>query len=251
VIEDVDRQLSTSQASLFLSSFRLISSAIQPFEDFHFKSLNMVKLDKIPLAGTPLQATIAFYIQGGTLLRSFAITDITSSTPITTFLATPLNDLGDLLADAKGDAAAQAALIQLDKPSPFSTSLTAQAASGETIATISGSKLSLGRCTITFAAKVSPHASHPVKVRPARIGSQADEFLLDGVPFFWGLLEGTRRLELSKVVDGKRCEVGRFVSVNTSEKEGVLLVDGNEVDRIVAALTCVTVLNRVDSSFRF
>jgi len=210
----------------------------------------MTKLDKIPLSDTPLRATVAFYIQGGApwLLKSFAITDITSSTPIATFLTTAASDLSNLLADAKGDAAAQAALIQLDKPSPISTSLVAKKVlEGKIIATVSGSTLSLGRRTIKFVAKNSSHSSHPIKVRPARIRSRADKFVLEGVSFFWDVLEGTRRCELSKFVDGKRTEVGRFVAANAREREGVLLVDGNEVDRIVAALTCVAVLNRVDA----
>jgi hypothetical protein len=89
-----------------------------------------------------------------------------------------------------------------------------------------------------------------VKLSPVSHWSRADEFIVESVPFVWDFVDGTKRCELSKVVDGTRVEVGRFVAGSHTDKVGVLVVDGREVDELLAALTCVAVVNR-DDSFRF
>jgi len=206
----------------------------------------MTRLDKIPLAETRLEPTRAFYIHGGGLLKTFTITDITESTEVSAFLTT--TDLTHLIAKAKSDAATKAVSIQLDKPSVFSTAITARDPSGALVATISGAVLTLGRQTITYAVGSSHH--HPIKLSPVHPASRADEFVIESVPFLWDVVDGRRRCELTKVLDGTRVEVGRFVAESPRDKSGVLLVDSREIDEILAALTCVAVLNRMDS-FRF
>lgn len=52
---------------------------------------------------------------------------------------------------------------------------------------------------------------------------------------------------LFKVLDGERREVARYGQKNNREKEGVLMVDGVDVDDLVAVLTVCAMLDVRDS----
>ncbi|KAH8662618.1 hypothetical protein BX600DRAFT_437990 [Xylariales sp. PMI_506] len=121
-----------------------------------------------------------------------------------------------------------------------------ETASKAAVAELKGGVLSLGHWTISFPAG-SAHSSHEIAMRPAGIASRADEFVHNSVPFFW---EQTRRhqlMQLFKAADGKRVEVARFIGKKPSAKDGVLLLDEDQIDRLIAVITCVAELHRVES----
>lgn len=115
----------------------------------------------------------------------------------------------------------------------------------------SGGLWSLGQWSLTFPTD-SPHSSHEIKLRPVGIGARADWFVKDSIPYFWdqvhvGLAGGQTVYKLFKAVDGKRIEVARFESLRARDKFGVLWLDVGQVDEVVACVTLVATINRVES----
>lgn len=126
--------------------------------------------------------------------------------------------------------------------------------------------LSFGKWTIKFPATQSSAgeetAAAEVHMRPAGAFSPTDYFVHDGVSFLWEMidLEGpgygqTQRVcRLFKATEGKRREVTRFMMERRWDKNhGVLVLQAPNsegeggVDEIVACVTCVATVHRVES----
>ncbi|KAB5515529.1 hypothetical protein GE09DRAFT_1159879 [Coniochaeta sp. 2T2.1] len=115
----------------------------------------------------------------------------------------------------------------------------------------SGGLWSLGQWSLTFPPD-SSHSSHEIKPRPVGVGARADWFVKDSIPYFWDMVHvgiggGRMVYKLFNAVDGKRVEVGRFETLKARDKSGILWLDGGEVDEVVACLTVVATVNRVES----
>ena len=83
---------------------------------------------------------------------------------------------------------------------------------------------------------------------PAGTASRADEFVKDSVLYIWAVEDGMALCRLWRAVDGRKTEVARFVGDNKRARDGLLLVGEDEwVDWVVVGMTCVAVLNRLDS----
>lgn len=94
----------------------------------------------------------------------------------------------------------------------------------------------------------STHSSHDIPVYPAGTAARADEFVKDSVLYVWDVEEGRKGCRLFRAADGKRTEVARFVGASKRARDGVLLIGEDEqVDWVVVGVTCVAVLNRLDS----
>ncbi|KAK1750372.1 hypothetical protein QBC47DRAFT_393978 [Echria macrotheca] len=194
---------------------------------------------------TPFRPTKIFHIrQEHILAPSFHITDVTAAAAGTV----DIYQKPDVAAQV--DAAAKANPVFLDVIRRSWTERTLEAvepgSSKEAVATLSGPLAALGRWTLTFAD--ATHAAHAVEMRPTGMGHKADVFVLDSVPFFWDPCDGGRVLwELFKVVGGKRVLVGAYSVAHHWNKNGVLGVDTDQVDEVVAIMTCVAAIGRSDS----
>jgi len=207
----------------------------------------------------PLKPTRAFLIESGS-----ALTLTTTLKDITPFVSDQLSTLS-LGNDGPGKDSS-AALTQLHskahaasssttappsltltRPSRISLSWSAVDSSGTLVAELAGRLWSLGRQTVKFPAG-SVHSSHDIPVYPAGTAARADLFVKDSVLYIWDVEDGMTLCRLWRAVDGSKTEVARFVGANKRAKNGLLLVGEDEsVDEVVVGMTCVAVLNRLDS----
>ncbi|KAJ9145379.1 hypothetical protein NKR23_g5267 [Pleurostoma richardsiae] len=207
----------------------------------------------------PLRPTKTLFIgtSGSTFSLTTGIRDVTAVVPAKD---TELTDAA--LEEVRSKAASQPALMTLARAAWYSFKMearTGDAASGGVLGSLSTSLLSMGCWTLSFPAD-SPHSSHEIEMRPVGIGRRAHVFVQESVPYFWDVEEGAEAggsgrcvCRLFKVItageDGqkKRREIARFVARRSRDREGVLLLDGDAADEVVVGLTCVALLNRLDS----
>ncbi|KAH7029154.1 uncharacterized protein B0I36DRAFT_363733 [Microdochium trichocladiopsis] len=129
---------------------------------------------------------------------------------------------------------------------------------------LSGPLMELGHWTLKFPSNDSSHSGHNIEYRPVGMSSRDDYFVKDSILYFWAVNDLTPTEAVSrgsqsdrgprcscsrlyKVVDGKRLEVARFWTKKHRDREGLFLVDDEQVDIVVAGATCVIVATRVDS----
>jgi hypothetical protein len=197
----------------------------------------------------PLRPTKAFYFQEGSeFSRHIIITDVTDDLPD---LDNIINSVpaADAVKTAKSAVifGKKAAFLEISREGSFTTAWTAKSTSSDTpVAELSSPLLTLGRWTIMFAPG-SPHSHHDILLRPAGFMARADEFVKDSIPYFWDIADGRKLCVCHVANDGKRVEVARFLGHSSRGHDGLLVVDGEALDEVVAALTCVAVLNRNDS----
>lgn len=212
---------------------------------------------KYPIdTSAPLHPTRVLYLQDSTA-SSFNLADITSAT----LGAVKLGDAHTsqptsvfVTAKEASSTAPSALHFRRTKSGLFSAShLIVTAGSSDTqVAELSSSGvLSFGRWTVSFPPD-STHCSHDLKLQPVGLWSSVDWFVQDSVPYFWDMADvngagGQGVCRLFKVADGKRVEVGRFLAQRMRDKGGVLVLDGQAVDEVVACATLVATINRVES----
>lgn len=100
----------------------------------------------------------------------------------------------------------------------------------------------------------SLHSSHAIKVRPLNATRRSQSFVQDSVTYAWDVNKklfpgGGGVLSLYKGVGAvKKIEIGRYQSDNGKfTPGGVLVLDAEEVDVLVAVLTLLAVLAQRDS----
>jgi len=113
--------------------------------------------------------------------------------------------------------------------------------------------LAYGVTNITFPAN-SLHSSHPITVRPASVDRRSQSFVQDSVSYAWEVNTrlfpgGGGVLSLYKGIGAtKKIEIGRYQSDNGKiVPGGVLVIDAEEVDVLVAVMTLLSVLSQRDS----
>ncbi|KAK3318878.1 hypothetical protein B0H66DRAFT_558339 [Apodospora peruviana] len=204
--------------------------------------------------------------------------DITASPAAAEILATDTTneDVHDLLPEPvlsrlEPAAADQHPFLKVASTSWYKRALKAILIHGSTeeekeIAQLAGPLLSLGRWKFIFAD--ATYSSHKIEMRPTGVGSRADVFVKDSLLFFWEpVAHGQRaRYVLWKGTAGEeesrqREVVGVYALVahhghghwhgesgkKRKGRRGVLVVDDSKVDKVVAVLTCVATVNRVES----
>ncbi|GAP91690.1 putative 3-phosphoshikimate 1-carboxyvinyltransferase [Rosellinia necatrix] len=91
----------------------------------------------------------------------------------------------------------------------------------------------------------SPHSRHQVEMWP--VGDKGDDdakheaFVRHSVPYFWDMTAG-RVGVLYKGLSQRRVEIGRVAGFGF-DKDAVLVLDGDELDDVVAISTCIILLN--------
>lgn len=174
--------------------------------------------DDFPLDGAPLCHTASFNLrETGKLSSSFTVHDADNDqTPV--YIVSRASIVGR------------------------SYSATAAPDHASTVASMRCPTWSFGHWSIEFA---GPRPGHPVEVRPVGMGSKDDMFVVDSVPFFWEVEGSCRKLTMAR--DGRRMEVGTFEAESIRDTKGLLRVNAEVVDVLVAVMTAITQLKRLDS----
>jgi len=118
---------------------------------------------------------------------------------------------------------------------------------GNNVADLKSPILSIGATTLTFP-DGSENSSHPIEIKPLGIGHRAESFVKDSVTCTW---ENERfKIEnktLARIIDSEKMEVARYSQKRGRDNEGVLVLDAREVGELVSVLTCVEVLQHINS----
>ncbi|KAI0102185.1 hypothetical protein GGR51DRAFT_298094 [Nemania sp. FL0031] len=197
-----------------------------------------------------LEPTQVFYLKGAIHFKTDAqIFNLTGR------LRQPWNDFSHAFLDETGSVA--------QKLSEGGTSPTYQISScGNMMRTIktmtdsSGAKLcdlnitfiSFDDSTVAFP-KGSQHSSKKITMSP--VGDGRDEkkkheaFVKNSIPYFWDMTRGRVGI-LYKCWNQKRVEIGRVAGFGF-DKDAVLVLNGNELDDVVALSTCIILLNGRDA----
>lgn len=94
----------------------------------------------------------------------------------------------------------------------------------------------------------SPHSRHPIEMWPVGDGNDAakhEAFVRHSIPYFWDMRRG-RVAVLYKCLNQQRVEIGRVTGFGF-DKDAVLVLNGDELDDVVAVATCVILLNGRDA----
>ncbi|KAI1208864.1 uncharacterized protein F4807DRAFT_429778 [Annulohypoxylon truncatum] len=126
----------------------------------------------------------------------------------------------------------------------------ADGSSGERVCDLNITFVSFGSSTVRFP-KDSPHSRHEVELCP--VGGRAaggdeskhEAFVKNSIPYFWDMTRGRVGI-LYKCLNQKRVEIGRVAGYGF-DKDAVLVLNGNELDDVVAIATCIILLNGRDA----
>ncbi|KAI0465771.1 hypothetical protein F4859DRAFT_507789 [Xylaria cf. heliscus] len=96
----------------------------------------------------------------------------------------------------------------------------------------------------------SPHSRHHVEMFPvdeaaANDGAKHEAFVRHSIPYFWDMTGG-RVGVLYKCLNQHRVEIARVAGFGF-DKDAVLVLNGNELDDVVAVSTCIILLNGRDA----
>jgi hypothetical protein len=95
----------------------------------------------------------------------------------------------------------------------------------------------------------SKHSRHEVELWPVgdrgRDDAKHEAFVRHSVPYFWDMTGGRVGI-LYKCLNQQRVEIGRVAGFGF-DKDAVLVLNGNELDDVVAISTCVILLNGRDA----
>jgi hypothetical protein len=110
---------------------------------------------------------------------------------------------------------------------------------------LSASLLRPNEKKFTFPAD-SPHSSHPLEMRPSGYARSSEYFTIDSVLYFWEV-DTSKRCCLFKVQGDKKLRVAQYGAKHGYSHEGMLAVDGDHIDVVIAIVTCFALLIRSDS----
>ncbi|KAI1176230.1 hypothetical protein F4777DRAFT_283757 [Nemania sp. FL0916] len=103
--------------------------------------------------------------------------------------------------------------------------------------------------TVRFPAG-SEHARHNIELWPVGDSSFGDDkkheaFVRHSIPYFWDMTSGRVGI-LYKCLNQKRVEIARVAGFGF-DKDAVLVLNGDELDDVVALSTCIILLNGRDA----
>lgn len=125
-----------------------------------------------------------------------------------------------------------------------------RAGSGERLCDLNITFVSFGSSYVRFPPG-SPHSRHEIEMCPVddRSGfsdaKKHEGFVKNSIPYFWDMTSGPFGV-LYKCLNQKRVEIARVASFGF-EKDGILVLNGNELDEVVALSTCTILLNGRDA----
>jgi hypothetical protein len=122
---------------------------------------------------------------------------------------------------------------------------------GELVANWKHPWSSVGEAIISFP-EDSPHSSHPVSLRNKTWGLRAEAFIVNSVQYYWTMdsLWHSTNMTLFKVYGSgegeKKVKVGQYAQKwwGSFVTGGTFVVDENEIDGLVAAMSLVVVLKK-------
>ncbi|KAH6695072.1 hypothetical protein F5X68DRAFT_28281 [Plectosphaerella plurivora] len=124
-----------------------------------------------------------------------------------------------------------------------------ETATGASLARWTLALLSTSASELTFSSD-SPHSSHPITVRPVGSSSMLQErFVVDSAELAWKIERGANpfdvRYKLVRTAAGHAHVVARYAHPPGSMyRGGILSVDENEVDVVVALVTCCVMIKK-------
>ncbi|KAH9909371.1 hypothetical protein F4778DRAFT_776522 [Xylariomycetidae sp. FL2044] len=111
--------------------------------------------------------------------------------------------------------------------------------------------VSFDSSTVRFPKGDAAHSRHDIELAPvgegvaARTGHEC--FVKNSIPYFWDMTaRGGRVGVLHKTWNQQRCEIAKVAPVGFAN-DAVLVLDGDELDDVVALGTCIILLNGRDS----
>jgi hypothetical protein len=122
-------------------------------------------------------------------------------------------------------------------------------ATGAKVAEWYSPAMSYGDTTVTFP-EDSTHSDHPLSLKALKLTQRAQSFVKDSITYVWVAEKRFKSgsLTLYKASASKKVEVARYQSESGSfVTGGPLVVVTNEVDEVVALLTCLAVLSQRDT----
>ncbi|XXG94603.1 hypothetical protein Hte_000860 [Hypoxylon texense] len=122
------------------------------------------------------------------------------------------------------------------------------ARSGDKVCDLNMTFVSFGSSVVRFPPD-SQHSRHEVELWPVggsgRDDAKHEAFVRHSIPYFWDMTRGHVGI-LYKCLNQQRVEVGRVAGYGF-DKDVVLVINGNEVDDVVAVSTCIVLLNGRDA----
>ncbi|KAI0842032.1 hypothetical protein F5Y06DRAFT_258857 [Hypoxylon sp. FL0890] len=120
--------------------------------------------------------------------------------------------------------------------------------SGDKVCDLNITFVSFGSSTVRFPPG-SKHSRHEIELAPVggsgTDASKHEAFVRHSIPYFWDMTRGRVGI-LYKCLNQKRVEVGKVAGYGF-DKDAVLVLNGNEVDDVVAISTCIILLNGRDA----
>lgn len=207
-----------------------------------------------PLDDSILTPTRTLYVLRHNLFsKDVRIVDLTGQTAATYDggpISDAFRDAARALAEEKANIAVPAA-YQLQRKHWYSSTATLTRPSSPTpttqLAEWKHGAASFSKAHISFPSS-SPHCSHPLVVAPLKWYRRANGFVVDSVTYEYSCDSRLRanRITLVREVGGRRTVVARYAQRWGSYiAGGVLLVDTEKVDEVVAVLATCVMLRRM------
>ena len=116
---------------------------------------------------------------------------------------------------------------------------------GATIVEWKGSARAHGPSRFTFPAD-SSHSTHPIELKPSKFWTKNEQFVQDSITYSWEFDSNfsQRKLTLYKCMGVERVVVAKYCGMATFKTGGILLLDSEEVDEIIAVITCCAMLRK-------
>ncbi|KAI0164834.1 hypothetical protein GGR57DRAFT_213796 [Xylariaceae sp. FL1272] len=119
---------------------------------------------------------------------------------------------------------------------------------GEKVCDLNITFVSFDNSTIRFPPG-SKHSRHTIELCPVDESTAQDKkheaFVRHSIPYFWDMTQGRIGI-LYKCLNQQRVEVGRVAGFGF-DKDAVVVLNGDEVDELVAISTCIVLLNGRDA----
>lgn len=197
-----------------------------------------------------LQPTQTFYLKGAIHFKNKAqIYNLTGR------LRQPWNDFSHAFLD---EVSATAQKLQEGSSSPtyeisscgnmMRTIKTMTDSQGNKLCDLNITFVSFDNSTVKFPAG-SPHSRHHIEMYPVDDNGNDEKkheaFVKNSIPYFWDMTRGRVGI-LYKCLNQQRVEIGRVAGFGF-DKDAVLVLNGNELDDVVALSTCIILLNGRDA----
>jgi hypothetical protein len=108
-----------------------------------------------------------------------------------------------------------------------------------------GGMFSTSSNTLTFPLD-SPHSSHPITIEPESTWKFREQFVKDSVIYQWkpDNVLTARKFTMFKIIGDQKQAVGRYLEEWSIKYGGILVLNSDEIDEVVAVLSIVSILRK-------